>query len=52
MNKVEISMFLNEVENAEEKWVVREFDSEDRLIRTRVVASEEEANDVRLLWQK
>ena len=52
MNKIEISMFLSEVAEAQEKWVVREFNDDGHLLRTRVVGSEDEANNVRVEWQK
>lgn len=52
MNRIEINMFLSETTDAQEKWVVREFNASENLIRTRVVGSEEEANTVKLEWQK
>lgn len=52
MNRIEINMFLSETNDAQEKWVVREFNDEGHLLRTRVVGSEEEANGVKTQWQK
>lgn len=52
MNRIEITMFLSETSDAQEKWVVREFNDEGHLLRTRVVESEAKASDVRLEWEK
>ena len=52
MNKIEISEFLTETQDAEPRWVVRMFNSEDHLLRTRVVGSEEEANNTKIEWAK
>lgn len=52
MKQIVISSFLNETESSQEKFVVREIDSEGRVLRTRVVATQYDAETVRLEWQK
>ena len=52
MKEIVISTFMNEVEGAEEKYVVREIDDSGRVLRTRVVGSEYDAETVKLEWQK
>lgn len=52
MKTIEINTYLTEVENAEEKYVVREFDIDGNLIRTRVVQSQDDAKRVKEEWQK
>jgi hypothetical protein len=52
MKEIVIATFLNEVEGAQEKYVVREVDDSGRVLRTRVVGSEYDAETVKLEWQK
>lgn len=53
LNTIEIKSYLNEMfENATEKFVVREVDEDDRVVRTRLVQTEEAAQLVKQEWQK
>ena len=49
---ITITTYLTEVQNGEEKYVVRMFDESGNLVKTRVVQSEEDAQRVKLEWQK
>ena len=53
MNTIEIKSYLNNMfEDATEKFVVREIDDDDKVIRTRLVQNEEAAQLVKQEWQK
>lgn len=50
---IEISMFLSEVADSPDRYVVRMYnDDKSRILRTRVVGSMDEAESVKLEWQK
>ena len=52
-NDIRITTFLNEiVDGAVEKYVVREYNNEGTVIRTRQVSSKQDAVNVKLEWQK
>ena len=52
-NDIRITTFLNEiVDGAVEKYVVREYNNEGTVIRTRQVSSKQDAENVKLEWQK
>ena len=52
-NDIRITTFLNEiVDGAVEKYVVREYNNQGTVIRTRQVSSKQDAENVKLEWQK
>ena len=52
-NDIRITTFLNEiVDGAVEKYVVREYNNEGTVIRTRQVSSKQDAENVKIEWQK
>jgi len=52
-NDIRITTFLNEiVDGAVEKYVVREYNNQDTVVRTRQVSSKQDAENVKLEWQK
>lgn len=52
MKRIEISTYLTEVLDSEEKFIVREYCDDGTVSRTRVVQSQEAAENVKLEWQK
>ena len=53
INMIEISVFLSEVVDSDQRYVVREYNEDrSRVLRTRVVGSMDEAESVKLEWQK
>jgi hypothetical protein len=52
-NDIRITTFLNEiVDGAVEKYVVREYNDQGTVVRTRQVSSKQDAENVKLEWQK
>jgi hypothetical protein len=52
-NDIRITTFLNEiVDGAVEKYVVREYNNQGTVVRTRQVSSKQDAENVKLEWQK
>lgn len=49
---ITITSYLTEVQNGEEKYVVRLFNEQGDLVKTRVVQSLDDAERVKLEWQK
>lgn len=52
MKRIEISTYLTEVMDNDEKFIVREFRDDGSILRTRVVQTREAAENVKLEWQK
>jgi hypothetical protein len=52
MKRIEISTYLTEVLDSDEKYIVREYRDDGTVSRTRVVQSQEAAENVKLEWQK
>ena len=53
LNMIEISVFLSEVVDSDQRYVVREYNEDkSRVLRTRVVATRDEAESVKLEWSK
>ena len=53
INMIEISVFLSEVVDSDQRYVVREYNEDkSRVLRTRVVATQDEAESVKLEWSK
>lgn len=51
-NRIVVTPFLNEYTSTDEKWVVRELDSEGNVLRTRMTQTHEDAEAVRREWEK
>ena len=52
-NDIRITTFLNEiVDGAVEKYVVREYNNQGTVVRTRQVSSKQDEENVKLEWQK
>lgn len=52
MKRIEISTYLTEVMDSDEKFIVREYRDDGTVVRTRVVQTQEAAENVKLEWQK
>jgi hypothetical protein len=53
MKNIKITPYLNEiVDGAVEKFIVREYNDSGNVVRTRVVTTLTEAENVKLEWQK
>lgn len=50
--RIEITTYLTEVMDSDEKFIVREFRDDGSVLKTRVVQTREAAENVRLEWSK